>query len=87
MVTFIWAEHTVTKNMEGDISTSPRVKNTWGSSAEGIFMEKVFSTVKKERCCMMGSGAEAKDATIDLFSSFFVRYLTGWYSQLTALLI
>ena len=68
MVTFIWAEHTVTRNMEGDISNLPRVKNTWGSSAEGIFMEKAFSTVRKERCCMMESGAEAKDVIIDLIS-------------------
>ena len=70
MVTFISAERTVTRNMDGDIYTSPLVKNTWASSAEGIFMEKASSTVKKERCSTMESGAEAKDVTIDLISSF-----------------
>lgn len=70
MVTFISAERTVTRNMDEDIYTSPLVKNTWASSAEGIFMEKASSTVKKERFSTMESGAEAKDVTIDLISSF-----------------
>ena len=70
MVTFISAERTVIRNMDGDIYTSQRVKNTWASSAEGIFMEKASSTVKKERFSTMESGAEAKDVTIDLISSF-----------------
>lgn len=83
MVTFMWAERTVTRNMEEDISTSPRVKNTWGSSAEEIFMDKAFSTVRKERCCTMESGEEAKDVTLDHISCLF-NYQSGSKDQKTA---
>lgn len=74
MVTFTWAERTVTRNMEGEIFTSPQGKNTWGSLAEGIFMEKASSTVKTERCCTMESGIGVKDVIIDLISSFSFIY-------------